>query len=217
MSITVGILLSALAASDAAAQWNFARFETNRSRVYTTFGLDPAFVSSVGLARVGSLLDHAIQISGEVGVATARTDTRDFRTRLGVQTSLVRWRSLHIAGSALAVVRGTENTVFKGYSFGADFTGTAGVYRPRWFAAGEFGKDKAVIAKVTHSDWYRTVYPGAKDGWYLNAGGTFHYGLSGGVALGRTEVLGRVGMLKTERFNDMLPPMYASVGMGVGF
>jgi hypothetical protein len=95
---------------------------------------------------------------------------------------------------------------------------TLNVYRHRWFAAGELGFDKAIITHVTHSDWYRThIYPDAKDGWYLDAGGTYRAGLAGGVALGRTEIVGRVGWLRTEDFNELLPPMYASVGVAFGF
>lgn len=216
--VTMCILLSALAAGDAAGQWNVARFGTDANLVYATFGLDPALVGSVGYGRVVSVMGHRLQLAGEAGLATAGMDTRDFRVRLGTQTSLVRWRSLHLAGSAMAVARGTENSIYRGYDFGADITGTLGVYRRRWFAAGEFGKDKAVITHVKHSDWYRTYfYPGAKDGWYLDAGGTFHYGVSGGFTLGRAEVSGRFGFLRTEDFNDVVPPAYASVGVGFRF
>jgi len=79
-------------------------------------------------------------------------------------------------------------------------------------------RDKAVITHLAHTDWYRThFYPDAKDGWYLNAGGTFHYGVTGGVAIGRTEVAVRAGRLQTEDFNDLTPPMYAGVGVGFRF
>jgi hypothetical protein len=217
-SITLGVVLSALAARDATAQWNVARFDTERNRVYTTFGLDPALVTSVGYGRVVPLFNHDFQLTGDAGVVTARLDTRDFRARLGTQTSVVRWRSLHLAGSATFIVRGTENSIYKAFNFGADFTGTAGLYRRRWFMAGEFGKDKAIITHLTNSEWYRThFYPDAKDGWYLDAGGTYHYGVVSGAALGRTEVVARAGWLRTERFDDMMPPMYASVGLGFGF
>ena len=208
----------ALVAGEAAAQWNVARFETNRNRVYTTFGLDPAFVGSAGYARVVSVMDHDFQFSGDAGLATASMDVRDFRARLGLQTSLVRWRSARLTGSATFISRGTDNLIYRGFNFGADVTGAVGVYRPRWFAAGEFGKDKAIITHVTHSDWYRRYgYAGAKDGWYLDAGGTYHYGVAGGYSIGRTELVGRAGWLRTERFKDMSPPVYVSVGVGRGF
>lgn len=216
-SITLGILMTSLVAQDATAQWNVARFGTEPNRVYTTFGLDPAFVTSVGYGRVVPVKGHSFQLTGDVGVVTASIDTRDFRARLGVQTALVRWRSVTLTGSASAVTRGTENAVYKGLNFGADFAGTVGVYRARWFAVGEGGFDKAVITHVTHSDWYRmNVYPDARDGWYLDAGGTYRFGVAGGVAMGRTELVARMGLLRTERFNQLTPPAYASVGVGFG-
>ena len=216
--ITLGVLLSALVARDAAAQWNVARFGTNRNRVYSTFGLDPALVTSVGYGRVVPVRGHDFQLAGDVGVAGGRMDTRDFRAQLGTQTSVARWGSLHLAGSATFITRGTENSLYRGFNFGADITGTLGIYRHRWFAAGEFGKDKAIVTHVTHTDWYReNFYADAKDGWYLDTGGTFHYGLAAGLALGRAELAGRFGWQRTEHFNTILPPMYTSVGVGFGF
>jgi hypothetical protein len=216
--LTLAIVLSASGAGQAAAQWNVARFDAHPNRVYASVGLDPAFVSSVGYGRVVRVQGHGFQLGGEVSLAAAQLDTRDFRVRLGVQTSLVHWRSVHFTGSATAITRGTDNVIFRGLNFGADFTGAIGVYRPRWFAAGDFGKDKAVITHITHSDWYRThYYPDAKDGWYLDAGGTYHYGFMAGVALGRVELVGRFGWLTTEDYNDLNPPLYLSMGAGFAF
>jgi hypothetical protein len=216
--VGIAVVLSAVAARDAAGQWNVARFDGERNRVYATFGLDPALVSAVGYGRVVGVMSHDFQLTGDVGVVAARMDAHDFRARLGTQTSLVRWRSLHATGSATFITRGTDNAIYRGRNFGADLTGTLGVYRHRWFASGEIGKDKAIITHVTHSDWYRTnFYPDAKDGWYLNAGGTVHYGVAGGVALGRAELSGRVGRHRTEGRNALLAPMYATMGLGFGF
>lgn len=217
-SMILGVLLTALASQDAAAQWNVARYETHPNRVYTTFGLDPAFVSSLGYGCVIPVMGHRFQLVGEAGIATAHLDANDYRVRLGAHTSIVRWRSIHLTGRATFNTRGTKNVIYRGFNFGADFTGAVGVYRPRWFAAAEFGKDKAVITHVTHSNFYRTYYyADAKDGWYLNAGGSYHYGLVGGVAVGPAEVVGRFGFHQTERFNAMAPPMYASLGVGYSF
>lgn len=208
----------AIDAGVAAAQWNVARFENRPNRVYVAYGLDPAFVGSVGYARVVRVKGHGLQLAGEAGVAAAHVDTRDFRVRLGVHTSLTHWRSLHLTGAATAITRGTDNVIFRGLNFGADLTGTIGVYRRGWFAAGDFGKDKAVITHITHSDWYRTHhYADAKDGWYLDAGGTWHYGVAAGMTLGRLEMAGRFGWQRTEDYNDATPPMYVSVGVGYAF
>lgn len=217
-SITLGILLSVVVTGEAWAQWNVARFGTDRNRVYSTFGLDPALVASVGYGRVASLFGHDFQFTGDAGLAAARLDTRDFRARLSTQTSMIHWRSLHLTGSATFITRGTENSIYRALNFGADFTGTLGVYRHGWYAAGEFGFDKAIITHLTHSDWYRThYYPDARDGWYLDAGGIFHYGVTAGIALGRTEVGARFGWRQTENFKEVSPPVYGSLGLGFKF
>ena len=214
----VALVVLALAARDVAAQWNVARFGEARNQLYTSFGLDPAFVGSVGYGRVVPMLGREWQLGVEVGVVAAKFDGRDFRARLQARTTAVRWRSLRLVGSAAFITRGTENSIFRALNFGADFTGAAGMYRRHWFVAGEFGFDKAIITHITQSDWYRThFYPEAKDGWYLDAGGTYHYGVAGGVTIGRTELALRAGWLRTEDFNDMEPPMYASLGVGFGF
>ena len=216
--ITLGLVLASLATTDAAAQWNVSRYGTARKHVYTTFGLDPAIITSAGLSSVGTLVQHDFQLTAEAGIVTAHADAGDFRTRLGLQTSLARWRSLQLTGSAMAVVRGTDNSVYRGINFGADVSGTLGVYRPRWFAAGEVGKDKAIITHVKHTDWYRqNFYADAKDGWYLDAGGTLRHGIAAGLTVGRVELMTRMGWLKTEDYNRVMTPGYASIGVGFGY
>jgi len=218
LRIVVALVVLALAARDVAAQWNVERFGSTKNQVYTTFGLDPALVSSVGYGRVVPLLGREWQLGAEVGVVAAEFDMRDFRARLQARTAVLRWRSVRLVGSAAFITRGTENSIYRALNFGADVTGALGVYRRHWFVAGEFGRDKAIITHLTHSDWYReNFYPDAKDGWYLDAGGTYHYGVVSGVAIGRTELALRAGWQRTEDFNDLLPPMYASLGVGVGF
>ena len=212
------LLLSVVAAHDARAQWNVARLGMEKNRVYTTFGLDPAFIGSIGYGRSVRVMEHDFQLAGDAGLVTASMDARDFRARIGTQTSLAHWRSVHLTGSASAVMRGTDNAIYRGFNWGADVSGTLGVYRPRWFAAGELGKDKAIVTHITHSRWYRdNYYPDAKDGWYLDAGGTMRAGVTSGIAVGRTELALRAGWQKTERWNPTTSPVYASVGVGVGF
>lgn len=212
------VSFSVLLAADAAAQWNVARLGSGPNRIYTTFGLDPAFIPTVGYGRVISLFGHPLQLAGDAGIVAARMDTHDFRARLQALTSIIHWRSLHLTGATGLITRGTDNSIYRGLNFGANLTGTLGFYRSGWFLAGEFGFDKAAVTHVTHSDWYlRYFYPEARDGWYGDTGGTFHYGLTAGVSLGRAELLLRYGMSRTEEFNELTPPMYASLGLGIAF
>lgn len=218
LRIALAVLVPALLAREGAAQWNVARFDRAPNRAYTAFGLDPAFVTTVGYGRVVPVFGHRVQFTGDVGIGAAGMDLDDFRARLTAYSSVARWRSLNLTGSATFITRGTRNSIYRGLNFGADLTGAVGVYRPGWHVAGEFGFDKAIITHITHTDWYRTYfYPGAKDGWYLDAGGTYHYGAVAGVAFGRVELVGRAGWQQTEDWNALNPPMYASVAAAIGF
>jgi len=213
---TLGVAM--LFASDVAAQWNVARFGTEPNRVYVNFGLDPALITTVGYSRVMAVAGHEFQLSGDLGLVSANLDSRDFRTQIRVVTTLVRWRSLYLNGSLAGITRGTENPIYTGLNFGSDATASLGWYRSRWFASGEFGFDKAIITHLTHSDWYRKYfYPEAKDGWYLDAGGTYHYGVAAGVTAGRFEFLARAGFQRTEDWEDLTPPAYGNLGVGYGF
>jgi hypothetical protein len=217
-SITLIVALSATLSTRATAQWNAARFDTDRNRVYTTFGLDPALVTTVGYARVTRPFGHPVQLSIDAGLAAAHIDTRDFRARLGAQSTIVRAGAIRLTGSATFITRGTENAIYRALDFGAAFSGTLGVYRRGWYAAGEFGFDKAIITHLTHTDWYRrNFYPDAKDGWYLDAGGVFNYGLATGLNLGRMELGLRAGWRRTENFKQLLTPVYGTLGVGYAF
>jgi hypothetical protein len=218
LRLLASLLLGMLATQDGVAQWNVARYATGRNRIYTTFGMDPALVTAVGYGRVFPFLGRAWQLSGEFGIGAAEFDTRDFRARMQLHSTIVGWRSARLTGAATFITRGTENSIYRGLNFGADFTGTAGVYRSGWFAAAEVGFDKAIVTHITHSDWYRTwFYPGAKDGWYLDAGGIWHYGLVGGVGLGPAELAARIGFRRTENFEELTPPAYLAMGIGFRF
>ncbi len=45
----------------------------------------------------------------------------------------------------------------------------------------------------------------------------YQYGVAGGLAVAPTELALRPGGQRTEDFNDLMPPMYASLGVSIGF
>jgi hypothetical protein len=217
LAAAVAALLASLAPSAATAQWNVARTDSARTSVYGSYGLDPAVVASIGVARRMPSLGGA-QLSAEAGWAVAEVDSRDYRGRIGASGSVVRWRAVRLVGEGTVSVRSTSNSIYRALGFGAASSWTLGVYRPRWFAGTEAGYDKSVATRIVNSEWYRTnFYPDAQDGWYRNGGGTVHYGVTGGVTVGSAELMARAGLLRTERFNEMMPPMYLNLGVGYRF
>lgn len=58
-----------------------------------------------------------------------------------------------------------------------------GLYKTRWFVAGETGFDKAIVTHFKHSDLYKENSPLVQDGWYQPAtGGNFYYGVQTGYS-----------------------------------
>lgn len=211
------VLALAFVTSSANAQWNAARFDSTKAWTYASFGLDPAFVAAVGAAGVIPGWTKT-QVGAEFGSVVAAFDLRDWRARATARTSAVRWGAFRITAEEAVIARGTSNSIYSALNLGGAVTFTAGLYRRRWFAATEGGFDKAIVTRITNSDWYRTYYyADAKNGWYLTPGGTFHAGLTGGVSIANIELTARAGTVRTERWNAMTPPMYVSLGAGVGW
>src|SRR5690606_28578105 len=76
------------------------------------------------------------------------------------------------------VFRRYGNDFVRLLNFGSDMSATIGYYKPKWFAAGEFGFDKAIVTHFLHSDMYKNNFSEAIDGWYEpSTGGNFYYGL----------------------------------------
>lgn len=212
------VALALAAARPAAAQWNVARYAPGQDRLYSTLGVDPAVVGTVGYGRTVRLLGRPLQASLDAGIAGGDLDLRDFRARLGANVLLLQVAGVQLTGRAAFVTRGTSNTIYRALNMGADVGGTLGIYRRGWFAAGEVGFDKAIITHLTHSEWYRTnIYPDAKDGWYLTTGGTWQFGGMAGLTLGRTELALRAGTARTQGGERLSVPFYATLGVGVTF
>jgi hypothetical protein len=204
-------------ASSASAQWNVARFDSTKVWTYATFGLDPAFVATVGVS--GVIGGRArVQLGAEFGSVVAAFDMRDWRARAIGRTTVAHLGWFRVTGEEAVIARGTSNSIYSAVNVGASTAFTAGAYQRRWFFAAEAGFDKAIATRVTNSEWYREwYYADAKNGWYVSPGGTFHAGLIGGVNIGRLELVARAGQLRTEQLNAMNPPMYGTLGVGLGW
>src|SRR5262245_4663558 len=68
----------------------------------------------------------------------------DFKTMIGAQARVLNLGGFSATIKAYSPIRRFENTRVKMFSFGSEFSGVLGFYKPGWFAAGEFGFDKAI-------------------------------------------------------------------------
>lgn len=136
----------------------------------------------------------------------------DFKVRLGGQVQVLRSRSFSATVKVYCPFRRFENSQARLLNFGCELSGVLGLYRPRWFVAGEFGFDKAVATHVKHSPLARENYPGAQDGWYVPTGGNFFYGLQAGFSFRRNDLSAKAGCLTSQGWHTApFVPLYAQV------
>ena len=104
-------------------------------------------------------------------------------------------------------------------NFGSDMSGIVGYYRPKWFVAGEFGFDKAIVTHFRHSKAYKDQYPGVVDGWYEPAtGGNLYYGLQAGFSFRKQDIFLRAGKILTQDYKTTpMVPIYGQLGYNIKF
>ena len=194
-------------------------FPSGNHVIYASFGLDPAFVATLGYARSfhNSTFNKDIIIFTEIALPI-KLDLYDYRYKLGGQASIYSFNRLDFSGVFALIARGTKNSIHNAISFGMDITFLLGYYRKRWFATGELGFDRAIFTYIDHSDWYKTYfYSDAKDGWYRNTAGSLHYGFRTGFSLSRIEITLRAGVQKSKSIIDPLVPFFGILGLNYRF
>ena len=184
--------------------------------VYFNLCLEPSVGTTIGYVDSKHIpfMKRTVMFSGELNVPVAKFDFNDYRMKAGAKASLYEFGKWDLSVSASAIARGTKNSIFRAFNLGADVNGYIGYYGSRWFAAAEIGYDKGMFTHISHSGWYKTnFYSDAKDGWYGNSAGSFRYGFCGGYTVGSIEIIGRLGMQRTEANRDMMPPFFGSLGV----
>jgi hypothetical protein len=208
------VFASIVAAAGTARAQAFSRLEPGQQSVTLETGLDGAVATSVGYAaglRVDAL-DRTVMPFLQGTLLGARADASDYAVRGGAQTSLLRRGWFDLSTQLAFSVDGTDNAIHRATALRTDLVLLAGHYGRSWFLVGEGGYDHAWMTYIKNSDYYRSLYPAVKDGWYDNTSGTIHAGAKGGKTLGPVEVVLRAGVTKSERLNDLFLPFYATLG-----
>lgn len=140
----------------------------------------------------------------------------DFKTKIGGQANVIRANNFLATVKAYGVIRRFENDFARLMNFGSEFSATGGFYKKQWYAAAEFGFDKAITTHVKHSDLMKEYNPGLETGWYIPTGGNFFYGVQGGYSFRRVEVYAKVGKtLAQDLTTRSAVPYYFQLGWNV--
>lgn len=158
-------------------------------------------------------------VSTEFSAPSGEVPFDEFRLKLGGQVRWAKYRNFQFSTRTYGVFRRYENDFGRLLNFGCDLSGVAGYYRPKWFAAGEVGFDKAIVTHFKHSQDYKDQYADAVGGWYKpSTGGTFRYGLQAGFSAGRHDIYLRGGKVLNQDFKTRpVMPYYAQIGYNIRF
>lgn len=197
---------------------NLARIRPGSERIHSSFGLDPALVTTFGYSHGFGLGARTWLWDVELGVAVARADSKDLRLRGGLQTTVLQRGNWRLAGRGRLIARNTSNSVYDGAAFGADFTASVGFHHRRWFAAGSIGYDRTLVMHIEHTRWYRqTSHAGAVDGWYRGEGGILHGGVGSGLVVGSIEFAVRVEWRRLGHGETLDPPIVGDFSIAYVF
>jgi hypothetical protein len=142
----------------------------------------------------------------------------DFKTKIGGTIQLYKAGDFAASARVEGIFRRYQNTDARLLNFGSEMSAIAGYYKKKWFAAGEFGFDKAISTHIKHSDSYKGNFPGAKDGWYVPTGGNFHYGLQGGYSFKGSDINLKIGKTVSQDFKTTpIIPWYFELGFSYKF
>ena len=182
------------------------------------FGYDYGVTAQLGYSRSFTLI-RPVVVGLDFSVPMGDVLLDDFKVRIGGQVEIVQAGAFSVTVKIASNFRRYQTQLVRIVSFGSDFAAVVGYYKSTWYAAGEFGFDKAVTSYLKHSDIMRAYYPAIRDGWYVPTGGNFYYGIQGGKTIGETlELTLRMGGTRAQMHDEgAVLPYYAQLGLGVRF
>ncbi|MFD1601399.1 hypothetical protein ACFSJW_23660 [Flavobacterium artemisiae] len=138
----------------------------------------------------------------------------DFKTKIGGQINVYQIENFRFILALHGIYRRYENPLVTLQNFGADAITVIGYYKTKYFIAGEFGFDKAIVTHFKHSQIYKDVYPEVKNGWFEPAtGGNFNFGIQGGYSFSKSDLTLRAGKIMTQDFKTTpMIPFYVQLG-----
>ena len=153
-------------------------------------------------------------LNAEFSTSFGDTALDDFKTKIGAQAEVLKIGGFSTTLKAYGVFRRFENDNAQLLNFGSELSAVSGNYKSKWYVAGEFGFDKAIVTHIKHSDVLKNYYPGIKSGWYIPTGGNFFYGVQSGFSLGRNDLNLRAGTMATQDFKSTPTlPFYFQIGI----
>jgi hypothetical protein len=210
---------AALATKATAQTLNWSALQQEHKHIASVnVGWDYATSLGVGYAyKLDTKMPVVLGVQFSVPAGNNLTD--DFKAKLGGQVRVVKAGNFLATVMAYGIYRQFEHaSVVRFQNFGSEFRGVAGYYKARWFVAGEFGFDKAIVTYIKNMDAMEHYYPTIRNGWYIPTGGNFQYGIQAGYSLKSVDVNLKAGKMVDQYFKSTARiPYYCQLGVNVKF
>ncbi|WP_026728230.1 hypothetical protein [Flavobacterium denitrificans] len=213
--VLITFLFSLFASNILQAQTiNWENLKTEEKHILSVnAGWDYSFVYGFGYGY-HLKTEMPIILESSFSFASGEVIFDDFKTKIGGQINVYQFNNFHFNAAIHAIYRRYGNPLVTLQNFGAAASTTIGYYKPKWFVAGEFGFDQAIVTHFQHSEIYKEVYPDVKNGWFEpTTGGNFNFGIQGGYSFAKSDLTLRAGKVMTEDFETTpLIPFYLQIG-----
>lgn len=216
---SIPVLLLILLAGSINAQtinWNNLKKE-NKHVMNLNVGLHHGVIYGAGYGYTVSNRRIPVIANVEFSIPWGNELIDDYKAKIGAKIRWIKAGSFQVSTDLHGVFRSYKNDFVHLLNFGSDFSGVAGHYKPKWFAAGEFGFDKAIVTHFKHTSSYKNQYAGVADGWFeLPTAGNFYYGIQTGYSFSKADVTLRAGKTIAQDFRTSpMVPYYVQLGYNI--
>lgn len=185
----------------------------NSNIVYSNFGYDFGVTAQVGYGRFIRTI-RPLFLTFDYSMPMGHRLTDDFKMRLGAHVEFFEKNGFVVSGKVLGNFRNHKTSLVRISSFGGEFSLVTGYFKPTYYAAIELAADGAVASYLKHSDLMKNNYPQIHDGWYLDNGVHYFYGIQAGKTIGRSyEANLRLGKANARGNEDDVLPIYFQCGL----
>jgi hypothetical protein len=197
-------------------------FNDRHNIVYTSAGFDMSIITwTIGYGHAFPLhsITRSLILNADFAIPTLRFDLHDFRIRVGVRINTIEYRCFALPIAFNVLIRGTENKAFQGIGIGTELGVVPGYYAPLWCIGAEIVWDQEWTTYIKHSSFYKNfMYTGAIDGWYYVPAFFMRYGARAGLLIReKFEIVIRGGFEQHGKYDKLVPPFYAILGLNIRF
>jgi hypothetical protein len=212
----ITILIIALVAINQVSAQNIMDSSEAGGRPYLRIGIEPNTMITFGYQHNFS----KVAAYAEWSSSLVRFGWDNSELEIGGLLPILQMGSFRVVNNLHASAGSVETQNFDSAKFAAGDELAVGFYHGSWFFAATGEYEKIYLSHIEHTEFYRkTYYEDAKDGWYGFPGGTFQFGIEGGVTIKKKyDIHLEVKVPYTESFNSYNgSPLHVNLRLGYRF